>query len=65
MGALSPFHWLIVILVIIVVFGSSRIADMGKGLGEGMRAFKKGLFEDPPPEPGKTEPKKIPPSKDV
>jgi len=62
MGALSPFHWLVVMVVIVVVFGSSRIAGLGKGLGEGIRAFKKGLSDDPPAEPGKPEP--VPPSKD-
>ena len=64
MGALSPFHWLVVILVILIVFGSSRVAGLGKGLGEGIRAFKKGLSEDPPVETGKNEPKQIPQSKD-
>ncbi len=64
MGALSPFHWLVVILVILIVFGSSRVAGLGKGLGEGIRAFKKGLSEDPPVETEKSEPKQIPQSKD-
>ncbi len=64
MGTLSPFHWLVVILVILILFGSSRIAGLGKGLGEGIRAFKKGLTEDPPPETG-NEPKQIPQSKDA
>ena len=65
MGALSPLHWLVVILVILIVFGSSRVAGLGKGLGEGIRAFKKGLTEDPPVEKGVSEPKQIPESKDV
>jgi sec-independent protein translocase protein TatA len=65
MGALSPFHWLLVILVALIVFGSSRIAGLGKGLGEGIRAFKKGLADDPPVEKSASEPKQIPQSKDV
>lgn len=59
MGSLSPIHWLIVILVILLVFGPSRIADLGKGLGEAIRSFKKGLSEDSPDET-KTPPKQIP-----
>jgi sec-independent protein translocase protein TatA len=65
MGALSPLHWLIVILVILILFGSSRVAGLGKGLGEGIRAFKKGLTEDPPEEKPSSEPKQIPRSTDA
>ena len=46
MGSLSPIHWLIVIVVILLLFGPSRLAGVGKGLGEGIRSFKKGLNED-------------------
>ena len=47
MGSLSPIHWLLVIIVLLLVFGPSRLAGAGKGLGEGIRSFKKGLSEDP------------------
>ncbi|HEX9943561.1 MAG TPA: twin-arginine translocase TatA/TatE family subunit [Thermoanaerobaculia bacterium] len=33
----------IIFLIIIVLFGASRIPHIGKGLGEGIRNFKKGL----------------------
>jgi sec-independent protein translocase protein TatA len=46
MGSLSPIHWLLVIVVLLLVFGPTRLAGAGKGLGEGIRAFKKGLSED-------------------
>jgi len=46
MGSLSPIHWLLVIIVLLLVFGPTRLAGAGKGLGEGIRAFKKGLSED-------------------
>ena len=46
MGGLSPIHWLIVIVIVLLVFGPGRLAGVGKGLGEGIRAFKKGLSED-------------------
>jgi sec-independent protein translocase protein TatA len=65
MGSLSPLHWLVVVVVILILFGSSRVAGLGKGLGEGIRAFKKGLTEDPPVEKGSVEPKQIPPSTDT
>jgi sec-independent protein translocase protein TatA len=47
MGSLSPVHWLIVIVVLFILFGSSRLPGVVKGFGEGVRAFKKGLSEDP------------------
>jgi sec-independent protein translocase protein TatA len=46
MGGLSPIHWLLVIIVLLLVFGPTRLAGAGKGLGEGIRAFKKGLSEE-------------------
>lgn len=46
MGGLSPVHWLLVIVVLLLVFGPTRLAGAGKGLGEGIRAFKKGLSDD-------------------
>ena len=47
MGSLSPVHWLIVIVVVLLLFGPGRLAGVGKGLGEGIRSFKKGLNEEP------------------
>jgi len=46
MGSLSPIHWLIVIVIVLLVFGPGRLAGVGKGLGEGIRQFKKGLNTD-------------------
>lgn len=45
MGGLSAAHWLVVVLVLVVVFGGSRLAEIGQGLGEGIRSFKKGLTD--------------------
>lgn len=46
MGSLSPVHWLLVIVVALLLFGPGRLAGVGKGLGEGIRSFKKGLNDD-------------------
>ncbi len=43
MGAMSLTHWLIVGVVLLMVFGPKRLGDVGSGLGEGIRNFKKGL----------------------
>jgi len=49
MGSLSPVHWIIVLVVVLLLFGPARLAGVGKGLGEGIRSFKKGLNEDGTP----------------
>lgn len=55
---MSPAHWVIVVLIIVLLFGSSKIAEVGKGLGEGIRSFKKGLadtLDDPEKEAAKAK----------
>lgn len=49
MGEFSPWHWLLVILVALLLFGTSKIGALGKGLGEGIRNFKSAM-KDPEPE---------------
>jgi len=49
MGAMSLSHWLIVGFVVVLLFGGNKLAAVGKGLGEGIREFKKGLAGDGTP----------------
>ena len=44
-GLLQPSHLLLIALVAILVFGPSKIPDLGKGIGEGIKNFKKGMKE--------------------
>jgi sec-independent protein translocase protein TatA len=46
MGGFSIWHLLVVLIVAMLLFGAGRVSDIGKGLGEGIRNFKKGLRED-------------------
>lgn len=41
---------LIILGIAIVLFGAGRLADIGKGLGEGIRNFKRGLKDDDEPD---------------
>ena len=41
MDALSPWHILLIVLVIVLLFGGKKIPEMMKGLGDGVREFKK------------------------
>jgi len=62
MGSLSPIHWIVVLVIVLLLFGPGRLAGVGKGLGEGIRSFKKGLNEeaDAPPPPTATKPPEEP-----
>lgn len=42
----SPMQWVIVLVIVLLLFGGSRIPEMMRGLGTGMKEFKKGLNED-------------------
>jgi len=44
-GLLQPTHLLLIAFVAILVFGPSKIPELGKGLGEGIKNFKKGMKE--------------------
>jgi sec-independent protein translocase protein TatA len=43
MGTWSIWHWLVVLAIVALLFGPSRLGPMGKGLGEGIRSLRKGL----------------------
>ncbi|HUL65016.1 MAG TPA: Sec-independent protein translocase subunit TatA [Burkholderiaceae bacterium] len=45
MGSLSIWHWLIVLVVIILIFGTSKLKNMGKDLGGAIKGFKEGMKE--------------------
>ncbi len=43
MGEFSIYHWLIVLVLVILLFGSRRIPELMRGLGQGIRSFKQEL----------------------
>ena len=45
MGALSPWHWAILAVVVVVFFGSKRLPDAARSLGKSMRIFKAEIKE--------------------
>jgi sec-independent protein translocase protein TatA len=45
LGALQPWHWLILIVVIVLLFGSKRLPDAARSLGKSMRIFKSEVKE--------------------
>jgi sec-independent protein translocase protein TatA len=49
MGFDNPFHILILVLVILLVFGARRLPEIGRSLGSGMREFKDAVTGDSKP----------------
>jgi sec-independent protein translocase protein TatA len=45
-GLFSPLHILLIIGIALLLFGPSKLADLGKGLGEGIRNFKSAVKEE-------------------
>ena len=46
MGGFSLWHWLVVLVIVVLVFGTKRLKNVGEDLGEAVRGFKKGLNAD-------------------
>ena len=45
-GKLGPMELLVLLAIALLIFGPSKLADLGKGLGEGIRNFKAGVSDD-------------------
>lgn len=43
MGSLSIWHWLIVLLVVVLVFGTKKLRNLGSDLGGAVKGFKEGI----------------------
>jgi sec-independent protein translocase protein TatA len=46
MGSFSAFHWIIVALVVLILFGRGKIAETMGDFGKGMREFRKGMKDE-------------------
>ncbi|QDH71518.1 Sec-independent protein translocase subunit TatA [Marilutibacter alkalisoli] len=46
MGSFSIWHWLVVLLIVVLVFGTKRLKNIGKDLGEAVKGFKDGVKTD-------------------
>lgn len=53
MGGFSIWHWLIVLLIVVLVFGTGKLKNLGRDLGGGIKGFKEGLKEGQEEEPKK------------
>lgn len=46
MGSLSIWHWLVVLLVVMLLFGSGKVSNLMGDFAKGIKAFKKNMAED-------------------
>ena len=52
MGSFSIWHWLIVLAVVLLIFGTGKLKNMGKDLGGAVKGFKDGMREGSTDAPG-------------
>ena len=45
MGISSGWHWLVILIVVVLIFGTKKLRNVGKDLGGAIHDFKKGLNE--------------------
>ncbi|MBL8503635.1 MAG: Sec-independent protein translocase subunit TatA [Rhodocyclaceae bacterium] len=45
MGSFSIWHWLIVLLIIVLIFGTKKLRNVGQDLGGAVKGFKDGMKE--------------------
>ncbi len=46
MGGFSLWHWLVVLVIVVLVFGTKRLKNVGRDVGEAVKGFKDGIRDD-------------------
>ena len=61
MGGLSIWHWLIVLLVVVLIFGTKKLRNIGQDLGGAVKGFKEGMKSSggEPPAPAADAPSQV------
>lgn len=54
MGSFSIWHWLIVLVVVVLIFGTKKLRNLGSDLGGAVKGFKEGMKSDEEP-PSQTQ----------
>ena len=49
MGSFSLTHWIIVLVVVILIFGTKKLGNIGEDLGNAIKGFKKGMKDEDKP----------------
>ena len=56
MGGLSIWHWMIVLLVVVLIFGTKKLRNIGQDLGGAVKGFKEGMKSADEAPPAASEP---------
>ena len=46
MGSFSIWHWVVVLVIVILIFGTKKLPSLGSDLGRAIRGFKKGMHDE-------------------
>jgi sec-independent protein translocase protein TatA len=57
MGSMSIWHWLVVGVLVLLLFGKGRFSDMMGDVAKGLKSFKKGMSEEDEPAPPQPAPR--------
>ncbi|HLA35647.1 MAG TPA: Sec-independent protein translocase subunit TatA [Rhodocyclaceae bacterium] len=62
MGSFSIWHWLIVLVIVMLVFGTKKLRNMGSDLGGAVKGFRDGMRDGAADKPADTAPQSTSPS---
>jgi sec-independent protein translocase protein TatA len=48
MGGLSLWHWIVVLIIVMLLFGRGKVSDLMGDVAKGIKSFKKGMADDEP-----------------
>ena len=46
-GLLQPMHLIVILFIALLIFGPSKLSELGKGLGQGIKNFKDAVKDEP------------------
>lgn len=59
MGSVSIWHWVVVGVIVMLLFGRGKISDLMGDVAKGIKSFKKGMAEDDAPAPANPADSKV------
>ena len=59
-GLMQPMHLIVILIIALLFFGPSKLGELGKGLGDGIRHFKRAMKDEPTTPPAESKPAEAP-----
>ena len=54
-GLFQPWHLIVILVIVLIIFGANKLPQLGRGFGQGLRNFKDSVKGDEPPPPDKNK----------